>query len=191
MRNWAAWGGSRWGPQAWRSRSLMKDWLSPRALSVAAAFGLLGGCAVDTVGILASRVTPADSAVVIDLYTVGAHLRTRPGDRGLTMGLARRSYVFAAEDAGNFSPGWHLVWAPMPPVVAVAQHVASLGLEARAGPVDYGLTLGLRVATVIAQVPRGADMALALDYTPSHPERTRLRVCREFETCAKDVFFSY
>jgi hypothetical protein len=165
-------------------------WRFFRALAVAAAFGL-GGCAVDTMGALASQITPAGSAVVIDLYTVGAHLRTRAEDRGLTIGLARRSYIFAVEDAGNVSPGWHLLWTPLPTGAAVAQHVASLGLEARAGPVDYGLTLGLRVATVIARVPRDTDMALTLDYTPSHPERTLLQVCRESERCAMDVFFSY
>ena len=128
---------------------------------------------------------------MIDLYTLGAHLRTRAEDRGLTIGLARRSYVFAAEDAGNVSPGWHFVRAPLPRVAAVAQHVVSLGFEARAGPVDYGLTLGLRVATVIARVPRGTDIALTLDYTPAHPERTRLKICREIDTCAMDAFFSH
>ena len=80
--------------------------------------------------------------------------------------------------------------APLPSAAALAQHVASLGLEARAGPVDYGLTLGLRVATVIARVPRGTDIALALDYTPAHPERTRLQVCRDFDRCGMDLFFS-
>ena len=169
----------------------MGNRLLSRAFAVAAVFGLLGGCAINTMGTLASRVTPADAAVVIDLYTLGAHLHTRAEDRGLTIGLARRSYVFAVQDAGNISPGWHLVWAPLPSAAAVAQHVASLGFEARAGPVDYGLTLGLRVATVIARVPRGTDIALTLDYTPAHPERTRLQLCREFETCAIEGLFSH
>jgi hypothetical protein len=160
-----------------------------RAVAVAGLSGLLHGCAIDRVGSVAAHVTRADSAVVVDLYTLGGHLRTRGEDRGLTIGLARRSYVFAVEDAKTASAGWHLLYAPMPPVAAVAQHVASLGLEARAGPVDYGLTLGLRVATVIARVPRGSDMALALDYTPAHPELTRLHVCKEFETCAMDALF--
>ena len=157
------------------------------AVAVAGMSGLLHGCAIDRVGSVAAHVTHADSAVVMDLYALGGHLRTRGEDRGLTIGLARRSYVFAVEDARNVSAGWHLLCAPMPPVAAVAQHVASLGLEARAGPVDYGLSLGLRVSTVIARVPRGADMALALDYTPAHPEWTRLRVCKEFETCVMDA----
>jgi hypothetical protein len=162
-----------------------------RAVAAAAISGLLPGCAIDTLGTLGSRVTHAESAVVVDLYTVGAHLRTRADDRGLTIGLARRSYVFAVEDAGNVSPGWHLVWAPLPASAAVAQHVASLGLEARAGPVDYGLTLGLRAATVIARVPRGTDMALALVYTPAHPELTRLQVCREFDKCGMEALLSH
>ena len=57
-------------------------------------------------------------------------------------------------------------------VAAVAEHVASLGLEARAGPVDYGLTSGCALNRADARVPRGSDMALALDYTAAHPELT-------------------
>jgi hypothetical protein len=161
-----------------------------RAAAAAVVSGLLGGCAINATGALVSRVTPADSAVVIDLYTLGAHVRTRAEDPGLTIGLARRSYVYAAEDAGKISPGWHLLRAPLPAAAAVAQHVASLGLEARVGPIDYGLSLGLRVATLIAPVPRGTDMALALDYTPAHPERTRLRVCRTSDRCDMGLLFS-
>ena len=81
--------------------------------------------------------------------------------------------------------------APLPPAPAIAQHVTSLGLEARAGPIDYGLTLGLRAATVIARVPRGTDMALALDYTPARAELTRLQVCKEFEACGMEALLSH
>lgn len=77
----------------------------PRAVAVAAVSGPLQGCAVDTPGTLVSRATRADSAVVVDLYTLGVHLRTRSEDRGLTNGLGRRSYVVAVEDAGNVFAG--------------------------------------------------------------------------------------
>lgn len=60
---------------------------------------------------------------------------------GLTIGLARRSYIFAGEGADEFSACWHLLCVPMPQVVAAAQHVASLGIEARDGSADYGLGL--------------------------------------------------
>jgi hypothetical protein len=162
-----------------------------RAVAAAATSGLLAGCAIDTLGTLGSRVTHAESAVVVDLYTLGAHLRTRADDRGLTIGLARRSYVFTAESAGVLAPGWHLLRVPLPPAAAVAQHVASLGLEARAGPVDYGLMLGLRVATVLARAPAGTDVTLALDYTPANPELTRLQVCKEFDECGMEALLSH
>jgi hypothetical protein len=163
------------------------SFLLRRAIAVAGISGLLHACAIDRAGSVAARVTQTDSAVVMDLYTLGAHLRPRAADRGLTIGLAQRSYVFAVEDARHVSPGWHLLWAPLSPVAAVAQHVASLGLEARAGPVDYGLTLGLRVATEMARVSRGDALTLALDYMPAHPERTRLRLCKELATCGMDA----
>jgi hypothetical protein len=161
-----------------------------RALAAAAVLGLLSGCAIDTVGTLAARVTHADAAVVVDVYTVGAHLRTRAEDRGMTIGLGRRSYVFAAADADDVPEGWHLLAVPLPVAGSVAQHLGSLGLEARVGPVDYGVTLGLRVVTLIARIPQDASMTLALDYAPAHPERTRLQLCREPELCAVDGFFS-
>lgn len=99
-----------------------------RALTAAAMSGLLPGCAIDTLGMLASRVTQAESAVVVDLYTRGAHLRTRADDRGLTMGIVRRSYVFTAESAGALAASRDLLHAPLQPAGAMAQHVASLGV---------------------------------------------------------------
>lgn len=108
----------------------------------------------------------------------------------MTIGLGRRSYVFAAADADNVPEGWHLLAVPLPAAGSVAQHLGSLGLEARAGPVDYGVTLGLRVVTLIARIPQDANIILALDYTPAHPERTRFRLCREPKSCAVDGFFS-
>ena len=154
----------------------MGGFLLRQVIAVAGISGLLHGCAINSVGTLAARVTHAHAAVVVDLYTLGAHLRTRAEDRGLTIGLGRRSYVFAAEGADKISAGWHLLCAPMPPIAALAQHVASLGLEARAGPAHYGVALVLRGGTVIAQIPRGTDIVLALDYTPADPGRTQLRL---------------
>lgn len=69
----------------------------PWTVPVAAASVLLHGRAIGTVGMVAARVTHADSA--IDRYTR----------------------------------------------VAVAAQRVALGPEARAGPLDYGLTLGLRI----------------------------------------------
>jgi hypothetical protein len=70
--------------------------------------GLLAGCAIDTLGTLGSPVTHAESAVV-DRYPLGAHLRTRPDDRGLTIAAARRSCFITVERAGDLAPGWHLL----------------------------------------------------------------------------------
>jgi hypothetical protein len=99
-----------------------------RAVAAAAISGLLVGGAIDTLGPLGSRVTHTESAIVVDLYTLGAHLRTRADDRGLTIGIARRSYDFTAEGAGVLAPGWHLLRAPLPPAAGLAQHVASLNV---------------------------------------------------------------
>jgi hypothetical protein len=115
-----------------------------RALAAAVIFGLLGGCAVDSLGTLGSHVTHAQSAVMAYLYTSGAHLRTRAADRGTTIEIALRSYVFTVERSGDLAPRWHPLRTPSQLAAAVAQHVASLGLEARAEPVDCRLMLGRR-----------------------------------------------
>jgi len=159
-------------------------------MALVALSGFLHGCAIDNVGTLAAQVTHAESAVVVDLYTIGAHLRTSAEDRGLTLGFGRRSSVFAPESAATVPAGWHLFWVPLPPVAPIVRHGTSLGLDVRAGPVAYGITVGLRVATELGPIPHDAQIVLALDYTPAQPGLTRLYLCGTSEPCSTDAVFS-
>jgi hypothetical protein len=99
-----------------------------RAAAAAAISNLLAGGAIETCGTLASRVAHAEAAVVVDRDALRAHLRPRADGRGLTIGVARRSYVFAADSAWHLAPGWFRLRARSPTVAAAAQHVASLNV---------------------------------------------------------------
>jgi hypothetical protein len=145
---------------------------------------LASGCAVDGFGAVAARATAADEAVVIDIYTIGAQLRTRPDDAGLGVGWARRSYVFDAAEARGVAPGWHYFSAPLPRWRAAATYGTQLGLDLDRDVDRVGITLGLRSRAAIAPVPSDQAAVVELDFRPSAPERTRLRSCFGEEECA-------
>lgn len=166
------------------------DWVTPTLgpgglLPLAAVLFAVAGCAVDGTGALAARVTHAHEAVVVDIYTLGAQLRTRSDDRGLSIGVARRSYVFPSDDSEGPSRGWHLFHVPLPEEESVAQHHTTLGLDLRGGPVDVGATLGLRSTTILLRQKLDRPTIVAIDYEVGAPERTRLQRCLGELACAK------
>lgn len=140
------------------------------------AAGLLGGCAFDTVGLLASRVTSAEGAWVVDVYSAGAYLHTRADDPGLQLGAGRRSYVFDKRDESELTPGWHYFTAPLPDRPSYARDSRSYGLETTFASNDIGFTLGLRATTVMARVAADDSQFFQLTYLPAHPALTKLEI---------------
>ena len=68
-------------------------------------------------GAVAGKVTVADGAWVSDMYSAGAHLRTRPDDAGLKVeGEVPRA-------------GWYFFRVPLADRPAVAIHTESYGTE--------------------------------------------------------------
>jgi hypothetical protein len=143
---------------------------------VACALLALSGCALDDVGLLASRVTSAEGAWVIDVYSAGAYLHTRADDPGLQLGAGRRSYVFDKRDEYELTPGWHYFTAPLPDRPSYARDSRSHGLDMTFASNDISLTLGLRATTVMARVAADDSQFFHLTYLPEQPALTKLEV---------------
>ncbi len=138
---------------------------------------MLGGCAFDNVGLLASRVTSAEGAWVVDVYSAGAYLHTRADDPGLQLGAGRRSYVFDKRDEQELTPGWHYFTAPLPDRASYARDSAQLRPrhDIRAATTS-SLTLGLRATTVMARVAADDSQFFHLTYLPEQPALTKLQI---------------
>jgi hypothetical protein len=149
---------------------LRQEWV----LLLAAA--LLGGCAFDNVGLLASRVTSAEGAWVVDVYSAGAYLHTRADDPGLQFGVGRRSYVFDKRDEGELTPGWHYFTAPLPARSSYARDSRSYGVDTTFARNDLSVTLGLRATTVMARVDADDSQFFHLTYLPEQPASTKLEI---------------
>lgn len=162
----------------WSKQGVLRGWTGAMCLVL-----VLSGCAVQNVGFLAAEVTKAKGSTVVDVYSVGVHLRTRNDDPGLTIGAARRSYVFADTEAIEFRPGWHYFVAPLSNVQAVALDTRAVGIEIRAGAPDLSLTVGLSADTILAQVPRDSSVISRLSYAPNSPSSTNLEYCDEDGRC--------
>ena len=144
-----------------------------------------GGCAIDNHGFVVGRITHADGALVADLYSIGAHMKTRPSDAGVVVGYSRVSYVFArASEQSSIAEGWHAFTVPLPAAAPKALHLESVGASAHGNHSNFGMTLGYRAFTLLAHVPANADVLLTIRYSPSQPSRTRLRACKEVAKCA-------
>jgi len=131
----------------------------------------LGGCAVDNIGLLASRV--------VDVYSAGAYLHTRADDPGLQFGIGRRSYVFDKRDEKELTPGWHYFTAPLPQRQSYARDSRTLGLDTTFARNDVSVTLGLRATTVMARVDAEDSQFYRLTYLPEQPAQTRLEIMQE------------
>jgi hypothetical protein len=139
----------------------------------------LSGCAFDNVGFLASRVTSAEGAWVVDVYSAGAYLHTRADDPGLQFGIGRRSYVFDKRDEKELTPGWHYFTASLPQRQSYARDSRTLGLDTTFARNDMSVTLGLRATTVMARVDVADSQFYRLTYLPAQPAQTRLEIMQE------------
>lgn len=146
---------------------------------IACALLAASGCAFDNVGFLASRVTSAEGAWVVDIFTAGAYLHTRADDPGLQLGVGRRSYVFDKRDGNELTAGWYYFTAPLPDRPSYARDSRSYGLDTTLASDDVGFTLGLRATTVIARVAADDSRFWRLTYAPEHPAITKLEIVQE------------
>jgi hypothetical protein len=145
------------------------------ALSTAA---LLSGCAVGGTGVILGRVTPVSGGWVLETYTLGAHLRTADGDRGLDLGAARRTYVFRDDGLPAPAGGWHPLVVPRVEVeTAVLRHSETIGVDLRVAHPQPGVTLGFQ-RSLFAPSSSG-DAFLSLRFVPGSPSETCMSTQRE------------
>ena len=161
-----------------------RQWAQPVTLSLLAfsvcAAQILSGCSVNNYGAIAAKVTAAEGSYVIDAFTIGASLRTRAHDPGVSIGFDRRSYVYAAAAGAAPEPGWHYFAVPLPASVPLVLHSENYGVEVRNRTSDTGVTIGYRATTVMAQVPFGESTFRLISYAPDDPERTRVHACGDW-----------
>ena len=173
------------GAAAWRGPS---SGCAPLVkASLAAILSLASSaCAIDNHGVVLGRITHADGALVADLYSVGAHLKTRPGDAGLVLGFNRSSYVFAQSPGQKqIAEGWHAFSVPLPADPPKALHIETAGISAHRNHGKFGMTLGFRAFTLLALVRRDANEVLAVRYRPARPSETHVRYCGEISRCTE------
>lgn len=144
--------------------------------AIGCALITLTGCAFDNVGLLASHVTSAEGAWVVDVYSAGAYLHTRADDPGLQLGAGRRSYVFDKRDEAELTTGWHYFTAPLPDRASYARDSRSYGLDTTFAANDLSVTLGLRATTVLARVDANESQFFHLTYLPAQPALTKLDI---------------
>ena len=106
-------------------------------------------------GLVSGEVLDADGAQVLVVDGYGLSLRGMPVDRGLTVGVTRRVYVYPKGTPGLPAPGRHLFWVPQPAEPPAAMDGQAIGLDVRASNSSVGLTLGFRGTAVFAQVAAG------------------------------------
>jgi hypothetical protein len=139
----------------------------------------LAGCSPGTAGLVSGEVLDADGAEVLVVDGYGLSLRGTPVDRGLTVGYARRVYVYPEETPGLPAPGRHLFWVPQPAEPPMALNGEAIGLDLSASRVSVGVTLGYHGTALLAYVPQGEAVHFRLRFAPSDPAATQLRFCRE------------
>ena len=150
----------------------------------------VAGCAPGAAGLVRGDVVEADGARVIVVRGYGLQLRAEPSDAGLTLGYARRTYVYPEATPGFPGPGPFWFWVPQPDTPPVLWAGEAYGLDLRTAPSSWGLTLGFRGAAVLAQVPAGETVYRRLRFMPDDPASTLLRYCRGEAECATFDFTS-
>ncbi len=149
------------------------------AFFVLVVSGALSACAIGSVGTLAAKVERSGDVSVMDLYSAGLHLRTRPDDLGAHLGYSHRTYVFVSDDTLN--PGWYFLRVPSPHRDAVAQDLMTAGIEYSVVAPLAGVTLGYSHSSLHARVP--ADESVYIEYAGIDTHVVRMRSCRKEEPC--------
>jgi hypothetical protein len=170
-----------------RSRREMRAHASTWAMTMAVA-SAVAGCAPGSAGLVSGEVLDADGARVIVVRGYGLLVRGEPTDAGLTLGYARRTYVYQESATGIPEAASYVFWVPQPQIPPVAWAGEAIGLDLRASTSSWGITLGYRGTAVFAQVPAGDTVRRRLRFMPDDPASTQMRYCRGEDECASVDF---
>jgi hypothetical protein len=151
-------------------------------MAVAIVSGMTA-CAPGTAGLVSGDVLEADGARVIVVCGYGVQLRGAPSDAGLTLGYARRTYVYPCATPNLPDPGRYYFWVPQPATAPVAWDGRAIGVDLRMAASNLGITFGFRATAVFAQVPEHETVYYKLRFVPDDPAATLLRLCRGEDEC--------
>jgi hypothetical protein len=147
-------------------------------------FSLSSGCAVNGVGSVVANVTVAKGGRVVDLYSLGGHLRTWEAEPGFSVGYSRRSYIYSCGPQRQecIPAGWYYFNVPNLSR-AVARNVENVGLDIFVARPLFGVTLGYQTMTVMVILPIEKKTTMRLRYISGKPEATIVDICEEGQIC--------
>ena len=149
---------------------------------------LCGGCSVNGYGFIAAEVFEGDGSQVVQVHNVGLDLRTRAESSGLTLGYARRVYVFSKNTRPLPTVGWHFLMVKLPETRSVLQYHEAFGADLSTGDDSFSATLGYRSRALLAQIPNQVSLYRELSFSPKRLSATRLRTCERIEECSSLMF---
>ena len=135
-----------------------------------------GGCVCNRFGTLAARRTVTATAEVVDVYGIGAVLRTNAADAGITLGWRHVTYVRPLENARGQGRGghWTLGWLPRRSGTPFFLAARSFGFDLSHYPQYFCAHAGYaeEAFTFVAR----SDESLTIDfhYLATDPMQTRL-----------------
>jgi len=129
------------------------------------------GCAVGSAGAIAGRVSLVEGGWVLEAYTVGGHIRTSlADDPGLGLGAAKRSYLFAEEEAVAPAAGWYFFLLPSISFDhALLRHIQTIGIDLHFGLPEAGLTVGFQSVTATRPALVDRDAFYDINFIPQSP----------------------
>jgi hypothetical protein len=140
-------------------------------LVLVGAVVFVGGCTIGPAGTIVGRVSFVQGGWVMETYTIGGHVRTAlADDPGFGFGAAKRTYLFAEEEAAKPAAGWYLFL--LPPVSldrALLRDVEIGGIDLHLGAPEAGLTLGFQRLTATRPAPVDRDAFHDLTFIPHSP----------------------
>lgn len=153
------------------------------------------GCTIGNYGSLLTRYTHTDTATVMDIYSLGAQVRTFKPDRGATLGYRRATYIFVKENRGEHKQNnscflsipweiendkahprteWCLFQSPLLKAEMLTRASTSTGIEVQSTPEIKRLNVGYLDQAITVGPELGESMIYKLDYKRNEPEKTKV-----------------
>lgn len=114
--------------------------------------------------------------MVVEVYSLGVHLRPGGFDGGASIGHRQAVYIFpcSVEELRENGAGWHWFHAPLPDGTPLTRAVSSYGLEMETTPYQRRVALGYsdQIETI---GPEPGDSILArVFFDREYPEKTHV-----------------
>ncbi len=138
-------------------------------------------CSLNNYGTLVGRYTYTPTAVVVDVYSLGAQIRTDSIDKGFSLGARNATYLFPKPEGETRSgeQEWKLFRAPLPKGEVGAIKRANLGIEAETLDVFNKFNLGYSDNFIVVGPSFEESRVVHLDYIPDDPSKTCVLILKE------------